>query len=89
MRILLRSMVLVSLISFVMPAPVTGADSKPEKKRKYTKAGAERMVGAAEGTLAPVYAPLAEEIAEKLALAGRQGIGIDVGSGPGTLIVEL
>ena len=89
MRILLRSMVLVSLISFVMPAPVTGADSKPEKKRKYTRAGAERMVGAAEGTLAPVYAPLAEEIAEKLALAGRQGIGIDVGSGPGTLIVEL
>jgi SAM-dependent methyltransferase len=82
-------MVLISLISFVMPVPVTGADAKPDKKPRYTKAGAERMVGAAEGTLAPVYAPLAEEIAEKLALAGKRGIGIDVGSGPGTLIVEL
>ena len=47
------------------------------------------MIRAAEGTLGPVYEPLAEEIAEKLALAGKQGIGIDLGSGPGTLIVEL
>ncbi|MBN2131587.1 MAG: hypothetical protein JW741_18965, partial [Sedimentisphaerales bacterium] len=79
MGILLRSMVLISFACLVMPAPVTGADSTPDKRPKYTKAGAERMVGAAEGTLAPVYAPLAQEITEKLALAGRQGIGIDVG----------
>jgi len=89
MKVLLRSMVLLSLIWSLAPVSVTGAGSKPDKKSKYTKAGAERMARAAEGTLAPVYAPLAEEIAEKLALAGKQGIGIDVGSGPGTLIVEL
>ena len=53
------------------------------------KADAERMIKAADGSLAPVYAPLAEEIVEKLNLADREGVGIDLGSGPGTLIVEL
>jgi SAM-dependent methyltransferase len=47
------------------------------------------MIRAAEGSLGPVYAPLAEEIVERLALADREGVGIDLGSGPGTLIVEL
>jgi SAM-dependent methyltransferase len=56
---------------------------------KYTKAAAKRMIAAAEGTLAPVYAPLAQEITEELDLANKEGIGIDLGSGPGTLIVEL
>jgi len=56
---------------------------------KYTKAAAERMIAAAEGTLAPVYAPLAQEMTDRLALADKEGIGIDLGSGPGTLIVEL
>jgi len=50
---------------------------------------AERMIRAAEGSLAPVYAPLAEEIVERLHLADKEGVGIDVGSGPGTLILEL
>lgn len=53
------------------------------------KDDAERMIRAAEGALAPVYAPLAEELVEKLDLAGKQGVGIDLGSGPGTLILEL
>ena len=53
------------------------------------KEAAERMIRAAEGTLAPVYAPLAEEIVERLHLADQGGVGIDVGSGPGTLILEL
>lgn len=56
---------------------------------KYTKADAERMISAAEGTLLPVYAPLAKEITDTLDLSSKQGIGIDLGSGPGTLIVEL
>ena len=53
------------------------------------KVAAERMIRAAAGSLAPVYAPLAEEIVEKLSLADKEGVGIDVGSGPGTLILEL
>ncbi len=50
---------------------------------------AQRMIAAAEGGLAPVYAPLAEQLVRTLDLADMNGIGIDLGSGPGTLIVEL
>lgn len=44
---------------------------------------------AAEGALQPVYAPLAELLVERYDLAGLDGVGIDLGSGPGTLVVEL
>ena len=47
------------------------------------------MIRASRGGLAPVYAPLAEDIVARFELAGKTGVGIDVGSGPGTLIVEL
>jgi ubiquinone/menaquinone biosynthesis C-methylase UbiE len=47
------------------------------------------MIKASEGRLAPVYAPLAEQIAVDLDLSGKEGIGIDLGSGPGMLIIEL
>jgi SAM-dependent methyltransferase len=39
--------------------------------------------------LAPVYAPLAEQIVRDFALANREGLGLDIGGGPGTLAVEL
>ncbi len=58
------------------------ADARQERS-------AEGMVRASRGTLAPVYAPLAAQIAGDYRLAGKKGVGIDVGSGPGTLIVEL
>lgn len=47
------------------------------------------MIQASEGRLAPVYGPLAQQLVEDLDLDGRTGIGIDLGSGPGTLIIEL
>ncbi len=47
------------------------------------------MIRASEGRLAPVYGPLAQQLVDDLDLGGRTGIGIDLGSGPGTLIVEL
>lgn len=47
------------------------------------------MVKASRGTLAPVYAPLAEQLVSDLKLSEKDGIGIDLGSGPGTLIIEL
>ncbi len=56
---------------------------------KHGVEDASRMVGAAAGRLAPVYAPLAEQIARDLELTDKKGIGIDLGSGPGTLIIEL
>ena len=54
-----------------------------------TQATAERMARVAATVLQPVYAPLAEYIVERYGLAGRAGIGIDVGGGPGQLVVEL
>jgi len=64
---------------------------------KYTEgsreAGSQRkalgMIKASRGALAPVYAPLAEQIVTDFNLDKKTGIGIDLGSGPGTLIVEL
>ncbi len=50
---------------------------------------AQRMIGASEGKLAPVYEPLAQYIVEEFQLSQTDGVGIDLGSGPGTLIVEL
>jgi SAM-dependent methyltransferase len=47
------------------------------------------MIKASGSTLAPVYAPLAEQLVSDLDLSEKEGIGIDLGSGPGTLIMEL
>jgi len=62
-------------------APKGGADTPAQ--------AAGRMVAASRGALAPVYAPLAEQIVRDFGLAEADGVGIDVGSGPGTLIIEL
>lgn len=39
--------------------------------------------------LAPVYAPLAGQIVDDFQLREKRGTGVDIGSGPGDLIVEL
>lgn len=39
--------------------------------------------------LQPVYGPLAEQIVDDFDLADMKGVGIDLGSGPGDLIIEL
>ena len=53
------------------------------------RAFASRLNETALTTLKPVYAPLAEHITERFNLAGRAGVGIDIGGGPGNLAVEL
>ena len=58
-------------------------------EKDFTQADAEKMVKVAEGQLAPVYTPLADYLVTQYELADKSGIGIDLGSGPGTLIVEL
>ncbi|MCX8038304.1 MAG: class I SAM-dependent methyltransferase [Candidatus Sumerlaeia bacterium] len=55
----------------------------------HTRDAAEGMIRAASTSLAPVYAPLAEQIVRDFELADKTGIGIDLGSGPGNLIIEL
>ena len=64
------------------PAARGGSDKK-------LKQGADRMARAGRGLLAPVYQPLAKQIVKDFDLAKKGGVGIDLGSGPGTLIVEL
>ena len=50
---------------------------------------AARMIRTSETRLAPVYGPLADHIAERFDLAAKEGVGIDIGSGPGRLIIAL
>ena len=90
MTVPVRRIVMTALIMWIGAAAVASETDKGTADRKGpTRAAAQRMIRAAEGSLSPVYAPLAEEIAARLDLADEQGIGIDLGSGPGTLIVEL
>jgi len=55
----------------------------------HTREYALKFWRVATTTLAPVYGPLAEQIVSEFQLAEKEGIGIDLGSGPGTLIIEL
>jgi SAM-dependent methyltransferase len=87
---LLRRFYLLALVLLLCSAgcvTVKHAPSSPDEK--YTEADALGMIRSSRGTLAPVYAPLAEQIAIDFNLREKEGIGIDLGSGPGTLIIEL
>jgi len=66
--------------------------SKPSvspSDEKYTRQNGLGMIKASRGVLEPVYAPLAEQIVADFNLDKKTGVGIDLGSGPGTLIIEL
>ncbi|MGB2863798.1 MAG: class I SAM-dependent methyltransferase [Sedimentisphaerales bacterium] len=79
--------VLILLLCGAGCVTVKHASSPPDEK--YTEQDALGMIRSSRGTLAPVYAPLAEQIVTDLNLREKEGIGIDIGSGPGTLILEL
>lgn len=70
------------------PRVAREGDTKLAEQR-YTREDAQRMIQASEGRLAPVYGPLAQQLVADLGLDRKTGIGIDLGSGPGTLILEL
>ena len=87
MRILLLACVVVRLSGCVpvrsvepaaSPRPASPSPSIPAADARLKRA-AERMIHAAEETLAPVYPTLAEQLVEDLDLAGKQGVGIDLG----------
>ena len=87
---LLRRFYLLALVLLLCGAgcvTVKHAPSSPDEK--FTEADALGMIRSSRGTLAPVYAPLAEQIVTDFNLRDKNGIGIDIGSGPGTLILEL
>jgi len=91
-----NSLVILAALAACSCAPAGRHSLKPPQsaalpaiRRRTPKQSAERMIAASRTTLAPVYAPLAEQLVRDLGLAGRAGVGIDLGSGPGNLIVEL
>ncbi|HNS20900.1 MAG TPA: class I SAM-dependent methyltransferase [Sedimentisphaerales bacterium] len=89
-----RSCLAVAVLTLVVgckgPGLRTSGDDQPKgAPREYTREDALRMIRASEERLAPVYGPLAQQLVDDLGLAGETGIGIDLGSGPGTLIIEL
>jgi SAM-dependent methyltransferase len=88
MKELLKRFYKPALILLFCAAGCFNNSSSPTGK-KYTKQKTIGMIKASRTGLAPVYAPLAEQIVSDFDLSEKEGIGIDLGSGPGTLIVEL
>lgn len=87
---LLRRLYLLALVLLLCGAGCVSVKQAPSSSdEKYTEQDALGMIRSSRETLAPVYAPLAEQIAADFNLREKEGIGIDLGSGPGTLILEL
>jgi SAM-dependent methyltransferase len=87
---LLQRFYLIALILALSGGGCFGSNlSVLSSEEKAAEQRALGMIKASRGTLEPVYAPLAEQIVEDFDLNKKTGIGIDLGSGPGTLIIEL
>jgi len=56
---------------------------------RFTEEGAAQFNKTAKTVLAPAYPYLAEFIVDRFGLRDKLGIGIDVGGGPGSLVLEL
>ena len=90
MTVLLQRFYMLALILLFCGAGCfNNKPSSSPSGEKYTKQNAHGMIRSSRKGLAPVYAPLAEQIVSDFELREKDGIGIDLGSGPGTLIVEL
>jgi len=84
-----RFHLLILILLFCGAGCFNGKPLSSPSDEKYTEQSALGMIRTSRKTLAPVYAPLAEQIVSDFDLGEKEGIGIDLGSGPGTLIVEL
>jgi len=66
------------------------AQASPESALEIAaKTRAERYFNTATTVHAPLYEPLAEQIVSDYNLSDKTGTGIDLGGGPGNLVVEL
>jgi len=84
-----RFYIVIPILLFYGAGCFNGKSLSSPSVEKYTRQNALGMIRTSRKGLAPVYAPLAEQIVSDFDLSEREGIGIDLGSGPGTLIVEL
>jgi ubiquinone/menaquinone biosynthesis C-methylase UbiE len=86
---LLRQVIAALMMLYVCGCHFTNRPNELSPQDKRAKRKALRMIKTSQGTLAPVYEPLAQQISKDFQLSQKTGIGIDIGSGPGTLIIEL
>ena len=89
MKMIKQFHLLILILLFVGAGCLNDKALSLRSDEKYTEQNALGIVRTSRKTLAPVYAPLAEQIVSDFDLAEKDGIGIDLGGGPGTLIVEL
>ena len=89
MQLSYRFYLIVLVLLFCGACSFNGKPALSPSDEKYTEQDALGMIETSRKVLAPVYAPLAEQIVADFDLDKKTGIGIDVGSGPGTLIIEL
>ena len=79
----------ILILVFLLACCFAGKPLLSPSDENYTRQNALTMIKAGRAVLKPVYGPLAEQIAADFKLAKKTGIGIDLGGGPGTLIIEL
>ena len=89
MTVLARSFLLALAVSVWAAGCSAGRLSRSSSDSKSSDQNAGGIMAASRSTLAPVYAPLAEQLVSDFDLREKEGVGIDLGSGPGTLILEL
>lgn len=87
MTVLTRRFLLLAVTASLSVAGCSAGRMSSEKRN--TGQNLPGMIGTSRNTLAPVYAPLAEQLVSYLNLREKEGVGIDLGSGPGTLVIEL
>ena len=87
-----KATVLIAVVAVLVLAagvcPLLGSDDAPAAKSS-AQTGAESFNRTAKEVLHPVYPYLAEAIADELGLRDRSGVGVDIGGGPGDLVLEL
>jgi SAM-dependent methyltransferase len=89
MKMIKRFYLLILVLLFCGAGCLNDKALSLRSDEKCTEQSSLGMMRTSRKTLAPVYAPLAEQIVSDFDLGEKDGIGIDLGSGPGTLIVEL
>jgi SAM-dependent methyltransferase len=78
-----------SVVGLLLACPAGARVLTEPDDSLHSQLAAERFTRQARSVLAPVYPYLAEHIVSTFGLADRPGVGIDLGSGPGSLVVEL
>jgi SAM-dependent methyltransferase len=73
------------IFSFIARADIV----KVPNPEKFKKESTEKPRDTGPSRLAPVYAPLAEWLVARYNLADKSGIGVDIGGGSGSLVIEL